>query len=63
LHFYNVNRYDVDIAGHIGDYDIVAKLEYTIIDAQRKKWILSWRKVDKKTLQEHSKFFPHEIRQ
>ncbi len=63
LLFYNVNRYYVDIAGHIGDYDIVARLEYTIIDAQRKKWILSWRKVDKKTLQEHSKFFPHEIRQ
>lgn len=63
LLFYNVNRCHVDIAGHIGDYNIVARLEYKIIDEQGRKWILSWRKIDKKKLQEHSKFYPHEIRQ
>ena len=63
LLFYNFNGYYVYIAGHIGDCKIVANLMHKIKDEQGRVWVLSWRKVDKKTLQEHSKSYPYVIQQ
>ncbi len=60
LLFYNFNGDYIEIVGRIGDGNIMAKLVYIIKDKQGKKWVLSWRKVDKKMLQEHSKYYPYE---